>query len=393
MNIIKIICLIVLLFFSQVQADIQKYPIEVRIYGFSDAFSSKKIMDYFNNKSDKVIFYDLHDSVALERFYDILYILGTQGVAITSVCSFCGYNMSWREIWEAYAQPLVGFFQGEKLIAITVGVTEHKILDNAFTPNSDCVKIFTYQGEYFLTNGDVRNRLEWLFGKEKENISVGSLDLVLPIMLLALADSVNPCTFVVFTAILLMALHSFGRKKTIVTGLSFILAVLMGYYCLGVGLLQVLVRIPFINEVVAIIGLVIGVFNILHGLKPRFKSPVPKTLRRFVEVWITKSYANIVMSLGAGFLTTFTLLPCTGGPYIVGLGLLSILSDYIQVHLLLILYCAIFVSPLIIILVTLLAFNKLSRKIKAFRTSQLGSMELVGGALIVSVCLYILLSL
>jgi len=392
-SIITTICLLILLVYPQVLAGIQKYPIEVRIYGFSDALSSKTTMSYFNNKSDcKVIFYDIHDSIALERFYNILYILGTQGVAITSVCSFCEYNVSWRELWTAYAQPLVGFFQGEKLIAITVGITEHKILDNAFTLSSNGVNILTIQGEYFLTNEEIRNRLEELFGREKGNVKVNPLHLVLPIVLLALADSVNPCTFVVFTALLLMALHSFGRNKTVVTGFSFILAVFIGYYALGIGLLQILVHVPFIDKVVAIIGLAIGAFSIIGGLKPHFESPVPKTLRRFMEVWISKSYTSSAASFAVGLATTFTLLPCTGGPYLVGLGLLSTLRDPIQVYLLLILYDTIFVSPLIVILTTLLAYNSFARKIKVFRTSKLGVTELVSGAILVLVCLYILLS-
>jgi len=371
-----------------------QHPIEVDIYSFPETFILKMI-GYFNNKSDcKVIFHSLNDSANSERFLKIVNTLVVQGVVIKHFCPCGESDVTQNDIWLTYVQPLVGFFHEGELMAMTVGSIDYKILDEAFmmTPNGD-VKIFTPYGVYSLADEDIRVRLEELFEKEKSsNTKINSLDLVLPITLLAFTDSVNPCTFAVFTALLLMALHSSGRNKIVVTGFSFILAVFIGYYALGLGLLQILVYIPFIDKVVAVVGLIIGAFSITRSLKSRFKSPIPKILRRFMEVWISKSYMSLIASFAVGLTTSFTLLPCTSGPYLVGLGLLSTLGDSIQAYLLLTLYDTIFLSPLIVILTALLTSNNLIRKIKAFRSSKLGVMELTSGVILVLLCIYLLAS-
>jgi len=351
-------------------------------------------LSYFNNKSNcKVNFYGLDDPFASTRFLEIGYILTMEGVVVTDLCISC---LDPNVIWMTYAQPLIGFFQGGKLRAITVGSVNYDILDTAFmhslTSNND-LKIFTLYGVYSLADEGIRTRLEELFGKEKSgSTKVNPLDLILPLILLAFADSVNPCTFALFTALLLMTIYSVGRHKVISTGLSFILAVFIGYYALGVGLLSILVRIPFIGKFAGIVGLIMGAYAIACGLKPKFKSSLPKTLRRFIEGWIHKSYVSTTASFALGLLASFILLPCTGGPYLVGLGILSTLRSSIQAYILLTIYGAIFISPLIIILTALSVSHNLVRKIKAFRSSKLGIMELISGIILALICTYLLAS-
>jgi len=86
------------------------------------------------------------------------------------------------------------------------------------------------------------------------------------------------------------------------------------------------------------------------------------------------------------------LLPCSGGPYLVGLGLISCLGEPAEAYLLLVLYNLIFAVPLVAILASLLAFSSLSRKMKALRSAKLGLMEIVSGSLLVMACIWILLS-
>ncbi len=187
-------------------------------------------------------------------------------------------------------------------------------------------------------------------------------------------------------------MHSLGRRKAVATGLSFISAIFLGYYALGLGIFQALVVVPQVEKTLAILGLMLGSVNILRGVRVRvkFKSPISKSFRKFMELRIGKSYASIIASFLLGLIATFTLLPCTGGPYIVGLGLLSALKDAVQVYLLLALYNLIFVTPLILIMAALAAFSSTVRKIKALRSRNLRAMGLISGLLLAMVCIYLL---
>ena len=211
-------------------------------------------------------------------------------------------------------------------------------------------------------------------------------------LLKELADSINPCTFTVFTALLLISLHSLGRMRAALTGISFVLAVFICYYSLGLGLIQALTGIPYADKVIAIAGLIIGAISIARGLKPEFKSPIPKTLRKPLEKFLEKAYFSPVASFILGTLASFALLPCSGGPYIVGLGILSTLKEKFQAYLLLALYNTIFVAPLLIILLAVLASRRYVRKVKILRGRCLGTMEFISGLILIIICLLILFS-
>ena len=374
----------------------QKY-IKVYIFSLYENSRNEIVFSYFNNRADcEVVFHSIRNSFALENFLKIVNILVMRGIDFTRFCVPCEQpDATLEDIYKTSAMPLVGLFQGGKLRVITVGVTYYKILDKALasTLNSSALAIFTDYDLRWLSDEGIRVRLKELFTEQEsnDNKEMDLLNLASFITLLAIIDSVNPCTFAVFTALLLIALHSLGRMRAVASGLSFILAIFVGYYALGLGLFRILTYIPFINRIVASVGLLMGASSIIYGLKPNFRSPIPKFLRKHMEIWISKSYSSSIASFVLGLAASFTLLPCSSGPYIVGLGLISTLGDSIGAYFLLILYVAIFVSPLIIILIALLAFGGMPRKIKVFRNSKLGVMELIIGVILVLVCLYLLL--
>jgi len=375
-------------------------PNEVHVYAFPESLGYERILRHYSSKPDwKIIFHDLNDSSSWARFLEIVTALRVQGVEVLPEgfclpCEIYKEYFTWDDVWKGYASPLTGFLVDGRLTAMTVGVTDNETLDQADQVNDAPVRVFAHRQVYDLTDEDVRVQLEELVvgPRGKGDGPMDALGLIGSIVFLALADSVNPCTFAVFTALLFMALFSFGRMRTASTGLSFILAVFIGYYALGLGLVQILAAVPNIHRVLAVVGLVIGAFSIASGVKPRFKSPVPKSVRKFIEQRISKSYASPAASFVLGFVAAFTLLPCSGGPYLVGLGLISGLRAPIEAHLLLALYNIVFVVPLVAILAGLLAFSSLSRKVKALRSSKLGLMEIVSGSLLAVVCMWILLT-
>jgi len=251
---------------------------------------------------------------------------------------------------------------------------------------------------YFLTpttaaiiEDDVKEKIEEIILPRQEMNMKSNVYEVLPITLsLALTDSVNPCTFAVFTVILLVSLHTFGRKKAALTGLCFITAVYISYYLLGLGLLHVLAVIPDIKRIVALLGLLIAADSVRRGLKRNFKSPIAGFIKRRI-VSLINNPLTPSMAFAAGFIISITILPCSGGPYLIGLGFLSSLREPIYTYLLLALYNIIFVMPMSLILIAFSAFSSNVRKIKALRRTRYNTLELVSGILLTVICIYALI--
>ena len=161
---------------------------------------------------------------------------------------------------------------------------------------------------------------------------------------------------------------------------------------MGIGLIYLFARIPYIDKIVAVFGLIIGVVGISLGLRPQFRSLVPKSMSGTIDSLIRKTYATPITSFFLGVVISFTLLPCSSGPYVVGTSLLSTLEGGVYQYLLLTLYNLIFIAPLIVILIAVLLIREYVKKIKVFRSKNLGAMELISGLLLVLISIYILLT-
>jgi len=362
---------------------------EVYIYGFAGLNSSKTVLEYFGNKTCcEITFYNLNDPERSERFLEIVNVFQILGVKIlpSNKCLSCTMRkLPWKEIWTIFASPLIGFFHDGDLTAVTIGVIDPEILDQALISDDRSeIKVFTSNGIYDLRDEGSIAIIENLFFDKEKATEIDFVRFLPSVILLAAVDSINPCTFAVFTALLFITLFYVGRGRSIVTGSLFILAVFIGYFFLGAGLLQIFAMIPSINKAFALIGLAVGSLSIIRGLSSKPKSPVPRKLSKFMDLQIKKSYVDPIAS--------FTLLPCTSGPYIVGLGLISVLDKSVYTFLLLTLYNIIFVAPLIMILIITLASKSMAYKIKAFRSKRIRLMDLISGSLLILVCIYLLLA-
>ena len=375
---------------------------EVCIYLYKSS-TLEKLLSYFNSKPElNITVYNITDPILYERFFEIINMLRIFVIDKNQsadrdrlkTCLGCELKrLAQKEIIKLSSPPLIGFFYNRKLSAVTIGITDKNIIDKALEVNiKDHAIVFTPNGTYILNDEAVRTRLEELFHVQwiRKKAEISAFTILVSTLLLALSDSVNPCTFAVFTALLLIAFHSLNKKRATVIGFSFIAAIFIGYYALGIGLLPLLTNILYIDKIVAIVGLFVSVFSILRGLKSRFKSPVPKSVKKFIDLQLRKSSIDPIASFIFGLVTTVCLLPCSGGPYIIGLGLLSTLKPF-QAYALLALYNVVFITPLILILMILLLFSKYSYKIKIFRSTKLSAMELLSGIILMAICLFILL--
>jgi len=225
--------------------------------------------------------------------------------------------------------------------------------------------------------------------QEKKYSSISQV--ILPILGAAAADSVNPCTFSVFTALLLMSMFFRGRGGMVKVGAAFISAIYLAYYLLGLGLVKVFAAFIWLRYAIAVAGIVLGSYEISTSLKRGFRSPLPKPLYKFTSNLVdrvsTKPAAPL--AFGMGLIVSFTLLPCSAGPYLVALSLIAGLSDF-ERYAALAIYNLVFVVPLVFILISLGIAAQVSSKIKKFRSEKMTLLNLISASLLILICIWAL---
>lgn len=218
---------------------------------------------------------------------------------------------------------------------------------------------------------------------------------------LALADSVNPCAIAVLAMVLIAILtqNPDRRKKVLYGGLSFILAVYIGYLIYGIVIIQFFKLFAeflrnnsfYFYKGLSILAMLFGALNIKDYFiykKGNFMTEMPLFMRPKVKKIINK----IASPLGAfiiGFVVTLFLLPCTIGPYVIASGLLSELI-FLKAITWLLYYNLIFIIPmLIIVLIIYLGFSKVEQ-VTGWKEKNIRTLHLIAGILLFSVGLAIL---
>ena len=218
---------------------------------------------------------------------------------------------------------------------------------------------------------------------------------LLPLVIISsLIDSINPCAF----SILLLTvafLFSLGRSRTEIfkIGGVYILGIFIVYILIGLGLLQALhlFNTPnFMGKVGATILVGWGVINLINHFFPKF--PIKLKIPSFAHSRIASLMhrATLPAAFALGVLVGLCEFPCTGGPYLMILGLLHDRGTYTSGLGYLLLYNLIFVSPLVVIL-GLASQPELHSVVKSWRRANSSRLELVGSLLLVALGLVILL--
>lgn len=207
--------------------------------------------------------------------------------------------------------------------------------------------------------------------------------LLLPLVVISsLIDSINPCAFSVL--ILTIAfLFSIGalRRKIFTVGGSYILGIFTVYILIGLGILQTLhlFNTPnFMAKFGAILLIVLGAINLLGEFFPTFpiKLRIPHAAHRTMARLMEKGSVPTAFILGV--VVGLCEFPCTGGPYLMVLGLLHDAATYIKGLGYLLLYNIVFVLPLVVILG--IASNRaLLDKVQAWQQKERRLMRLGGG--------------
>lgn len=223
-----------------------------------------------------------------------------------------------------------------------------------------------------------------------EDVQGGSLaeTLTIPAVILAAAvDSVNPCTFAVLV-LLLGTLIVAGRKgRVLQIGISFIAAIYVSYFFMGMGIFTAIqatgVQKPFILTVSSL-AILLGLWNMkdYFAYGKWFTIEVPQRWRPTVKR-LTASVVSIPGAFLVGILDSLFLLPCSSGPYIAILALLSKTTSRFQGILFLLLYNFIFILPLLGIMLAIHFGFTTTARAERWRQVRVGKLHLITGVIMV----------
>lgn len=214
------------------------------------------------------------------------------------------------------------------------------------------------------------------------NISDGGEWLLPLIFVAALIDSINPCAFgiLLLTVAFLLSLNK-TRANILKIGGAYILGLFAVYFLIGLGILQALhlFNVPnFMAKVGAVLLIVFGGINIINEFFPSFpiKFRIPQAAHTKMVLLMNRASLPAMFLLGA--LVGLCEFPCTGGPYLMILGLLHDQGTYLAGVGYLLFYNLLFVLPLVIILF-IASDETLTAKVQEWKKSKTKHMRLWGG--------------
>lgn len=208
----------------------------------------------------------------------------------------------------------------------------------------------------------------------------------------ALIDSINPCAFSILL-VTIAFLFSLGklRRNILEIGASYILGIFLIYTLIGLGILQAL-HIFDTPHFMALVGatllIALGLVNIANQYVPAFpvKLRIPESAHHRMAELMEKGSLPSAFVLGG--LVGLCEFPCTGGPYLMVLGLLHDRGQFASGLAYLFLYNLIFILPLVVIL--LIASDRtLLAKVEAWKKRKTGAMRLWGGSAMVALGLIV----
>lgn len=213
----------------------------------------------------------------------------------------------------------------------------------------------------------------------------------------AFVDSINPCAIAVLLILLGALLATKDKKRALVTGLFFILALYCAYFLLGLGFISVLqlsgLGILF-HRLVGGLAILIGFLNLKDFFwygGGGFVMEIPRswrpTLKKLLRA-VTTPWGAFVM----GFAVTAFELPCTGGPYIFVLGLLSSQTSWAKILPILLYYNLVFVLPLLLITGLIYFGYSTAEKATAWKERNLRILHLIAGLVMLSLGIWVFLS-
>jgi len=211
-----------------------------------------------------------------------------------------------------------------------------------------------------------------------------------------LVDAINPCAIAVLLILLggLLVFKGQGKRRALLSGFSFIAALYLAYFLLGLGLvktLQLLGLARVFHRLVGGLAVVVGLFNLKDFIwygGGGFVMEIPRSWRPTMQKLLLKVSSPVGAFL-AGLAVTAFELPCTGGPYFFVVGLLSNQLSMLQILPILLYYNLIFVSPLLLLTILIyFGYASIERAID-WKERNLRLLHLVAGLLMLGLGVWV----
>ncbi len=207
----------------------------------------------------------------------------------------------------------------------------------------------------------------------------------------AALDSINPCDLAVLVLLLGTLLVVGKRTKVIWAGLAFAAGVFVTYYLTGFVLYSILgitvgtraFRVPFIYAVSSL-AILVGLWEMkdLLWYGKWFSIEVPESWRPSLKKFTAKAI-SIPGAFVVGLIDALFLAPCTSGPYLVILTLLSQTTTRGQGALWLLLYNFIFILPMVAVTVLVHFGVTTTARAERWRKAKLGWLHFATGLVMV----------
>jgi len=225
-----------------------------------------------------------------------------------------------------------------------------------------------------------------------------SYKLTVPVVMAAAAvDAINPCAFAVLIILMTAALSIADKKRALKFGIAFTISIYISYFLMGLGLLSALQATGISHTfyiIVTVLAVIVGLLNIkdYFWYGKGFLMEVPLSWRPTMKK-ILNGTTSPFGAFIAGFAVSLFELPCTGGPYIVILGLLAQEVTQIVGIKYLLLYNLVFVSPLIIL--SIIIYNGISttEQLESIRQDKIRLLHLIAGILMLAIATVMILSI
>ena len=219
-----------------------------------------------------------------------------------------------------------------------------------------------------------------------------AIELFFVISFSAFLDSLNPCAFsILFLTVGFLFSLGRNRKHVFKAGLMYVFGIMATYVLIGLGILRVLSFFNVPNGMAkfgAVAIIVFGAIGLINEFFPSFpiKLKIPHKAHVLIAKYIEK--ASMPSALVLGVVVGIFEFPCTGGPYLLVLGLLHDQGQFWNGFAYLLFYNVVFVLPLFIAL--LLSIDKrVSEKIDTLRRQETKQARLSVSLLMIALGLII----
>lgn len=211
----------------------------------------------------------------------------------------------------------------------------------------------------------------------------------------ALVDAINPCAITVLIILLSALLLAGEKKRALWGGLAFTAAIYITYFLFGLGIvytLQISGLSLWFYRIIGVVAILIGLANIkdFFWYGKGFVMEIPRRWRPTLQRLLHKVTSPVGAFL-MGFVVTLFELPCTGGPYLFVLGLLSKEVSWSTTIPLLLYYNLIFVLPLLVLTGLIVTGLSSHEKIADWKNSNVRVLHLVAGIIMIALGLWVLL--